>query len=212
MSVHKLFYRFTKSPMNDEEIHEVVADKNTMVLKHQMELVQEGEYEIEYWSIDDAGNVSEKKICQLNSYPYKAPVPVVGGVFSPNVILEGLANVRMNKANVSIVFSRASDCFGYAFDWSELDLDGLIVEQNLVEFPIGSWLCKRMINAKSKIYVEMMVSAGKKLHITSNGVVYEALTENGGLHSQIKSYIENYEYKNGRIFFDVLKPSKFEWR
>jgi len=216
MSVHKLFYKFIKSPMNDEDIHEIIADENTMVLRHQMELPQQGDYEIEYWSVDDAGNMSDKEICKTTAFLYEAPKPVVGGVFSPFVVLEDLSNIRMNKANVSIVFSRNSDCFGYAFSWSELDLEGFVVEQDLIEIPVDTWLCKKMVGAKAKLHAEMMVSAGKKLYVTSNGVVYEALVKDSEgklvIHHQIQNYIENYEYKNGRIFFDILKPSKFEWR
>lgn len=209
MSVYKLCYKFLSSPNNDTATYEIEAPEGAKAMRHQIEFGIEGEYEVEYWAIDDAGNVSEKKTRKVMARQYKAPKPPIGGVLCPKNVTEDLKEFCVTKANVSIFFDKKVDGFGFAFDWSLLDLSGLKISQNVLDFDASSWLYKYLIEHNMQLKVEMVVMKGKKLFVTINNCDYSVFEDAAHL---VSKYVANYRFENGRLAFDLLKPAKFEWR
>ena len=216
MAVYKICYKYLESPMNDGEVKEVVAGVGDFVFNCVLEPSMRGRYKIEYWAVDDTGKESDHLITDLDVKPFVAPKPVVGGMFMGQVLPESM-EARLNKGNVTLLFSRLADGFGFAFDWSQMDLSGVVIEQSSLQFSANSWLGSYILQHKASFVADFFVGKGKQLFITYNGCEYLAINSVGvsqleKLPTSARKIIDNVQWIDGRLRCRVLKPATFIWK
>ena len=208
MTIYKICYRFLSSPIEDTEIHEVVAPEGSQTFEHAIEPVVEGNYLVEYWAVDDTGKESEKQSSRLVVKPFSQPQSCKGGTFVSDVASGNAMEVQFNQANVSLRFARTADGMGYAFDWSDLDLRGLQLEQNRLGIPAGTWLYQHMLRNRAS-FMASFSGAKKQLFVVSGSQEYLVSESSPALVSKL---VDKVYFENGKLSFRVLRPATFIWK
>lgn len=209
MTIYKICYRYLSAPFHEsDEVHEILAPEGSMTFEHAIEPEAHGEYLVEYWTVDDSGKESAKQQTRLFVRQFEQPRPCAGGMFVSPVASSNVMDVQFNKANVCLKFSRAAEGLGYTFDWSDLDLRGLQIEQNQLSVPAGTWLHQFMLQNHAS-FDASFAGAKKSLYVQHNGQEY-LVTDNAP--SLVKQLVDKVEFKNGKLSFRVLRPATFIWK
>lgn len=225
MSIFKLNFIPIRIPANEVafrvgQIYTYSPPVGTCYYEQTVQFNTPGNYEIEYWAIDDAGNEEPRKRLVFDVVQQKVPIHIDQEIKFQTKLDNKTKDAILEKGNVQVIFSKTIEGMGIDLKWSDLDINGLKINSILepktltyiheIEILSGSQLARCLNNFGKTITVsvkhgeEILLLLGNTYPLTADGELLDKLPK------LLQNYIEKVYKKEEQLFFNIKRACKLK--
>ena len=225
MAIYKINFVPIKLPPAEKDyivgqIYTYEAPKDTYECEYEVKFNIPGDYEIDYWAIDTAGNEEQHKKINFTVIECETPAVENQGFRFTKKIDGDSTEAILEKDTIQVFFYKTFEGIGQKFDWSSLDIRGLKLSakrsdnpqylDSMIEIEQGCWLARRLNNYRKTITVsvlngqDVILMLSTPFQLVKDGVLLSNLPR------LVQNYIDKVYKENNQLVFTIKRACKLK--